>query len=310
MLLLARSGLSDADRHVLGAALDGDELRFDEPMARHTTLRLGGPADAWAAPSSVASLARLIRVCAARRLPITPLGGGCNLLVRDRGIRGVAVSTRRLRGLIDLGDGRLAAEAGVTTGRLLQEATARELGGLEFLGGVPGSLGGGLIMNAGTYLGELKDVTRVVQSLDLTTGALVTRPAAACGFGYRTSALPPGEIVVGAELVLTPRPRAELEAAVRALRDRRRAREPSGVANAGSTFKNPPGLFAGKLIEEAGLRGRRVGGAEVSPVHANWLVNTGSATARDLLELIALVRDAVAARHGVALALEQRVVGE
>src|SRR5690606_23502500 len=142
-------------------------------------------------------------------------------------------------------------------------------GGVEFLGGVPGSAGGGMIMNAGTYLGEFKDVTTEVRSVRLTDGALVARDRAACGFVYRGSDLPAGEVVVEADLRLSPRPRAAIEADVRALRDRRHAREPKKVGNAGSIFKNPPGDYAGRLIEAAGLKGTRVGGALCSPVHAN-----------------------------------------
>jgi UDP-N-acetylmuramate dehydrogenase len=201
-------------------------------------------------------------------------------------------------------------EAGVSTGKVLHAATGWELGGVEFLGGVPGSVGGGLIMNAGTYLGEFKDVTVEVASVRKSDGALVRRPAAACGFRYRHSDLPADEIVVEGTLVLRPRPRAEIEAEVRALRDRRRDREPHGVPNAGSMFKNPEGSFAGKLIEECGLKGRRVGGAEVSPKHANWIVNVDRARAADVLALCEIVRAAVRARHGVELEMEVKVLGE
>jgi UDP-N-acetylmuramate dehydrogenase len=200
-------------------------------------------------------------------------------------------------------------EAGAATGKVLAFATLQELGGVEFLGGVPGTVGGGLIMNAGTYLGEFKDVTTRVFSID-ERGETIVREAAACGFAYRTSTIPAGEIVTHARLRLSSRPRAEIDAVVRELRDRRKAREPSAVPNSGSTFKNPPGEFAGRLIEAAGLKGRRVGGAEVSPVHANWLVNAGKGSAADLLALIEIVREEVVRRHGIRLELEVKVVGE
>ena len=160
---------------------------------------------------------------------------------------------------------------------MLSFATRESLGGVEFLGGVPGTVGGGMIMNAGTYLGEFKDVTVEVHAVD-EKGARVVRDNAGCGFRYRHSDIPAADVVVGARLRLKTRPRAEIEAAVRELRDRRKAREPHGVPNAGSIFKNPPNDFAGRLIEACGLKGRRVGGAEVSPVHANWLVNADGAT--------------------------------
>lgn len=295
------------------------ELRPDEPMARHTTLRLGGPADLWARPADARALQLLLARCRALAVPVTFVGGGSNLLVRDGGIRGVVVNLGRMN-RVDRPDAladpcRVEVEAGATTGRLLLHATDWQLGGLEFLGGVPGSVGGGLIMNAGTYLGEFTRVVTEVRSLRLD-GAAVARDHAACGFRYRGSDLPPDEIVVGATLRLWPRPRAEIEADVAGLRERRRQREPTGVANNGSTFKNPPGDFAGRLIEAAGLKGTRIGAAVVSPVHANWLVverpgpDVPEPRASDLLALIDLVRARVREVHGVALELEVKITGE
>lgn len=310
-----RSLLSAADRSALAELLDAseagaDELRFDEPMRRHCTLKLGGPADALAAPSSRAQLTQLVRWCAGRGLPITVVGGGSNLLVRDGGVRGVVLSSHNLRSIAFAPPLQIHVEAGVSTGKVLSLALKHELGGIEFLGGVPGSIGGGLIMNAGTYLGELKDVTTLVTSIRLADGAEVARDNAACGFRYRNSDLPPTEIVVAAELTLRPRPRAEIETEVKALRARRHDREPKKVSSAGSIFKNPPGDFAGRLIEAAGCKGWHVGDALCSPVHANWLVNTGAARAADLLELITRVRARVLEAHGVTLELEVKVIGE
>jgi UDP-N-acetylmuramate dehydrogenase len=310
-------------------------------MFRHTTLRIGGPADVWVAPRSIACLQRVMALCFTRRVPCCVVGAGSNLLVRDGGIRGVVVSSEGLRGLRfapgpeDLpGSARVFVEAGVSTGKLLSEATRRDLGGVEFLGGVPGSVGGGLVMNAGTYLGEFKDVTTHVLSIR-PDGSQVLRPHAECGFVYRGSALPRDEVIVEGQLLLRPRPRAAIEADVRALRERRKAREPKGFPNAGSFFKNPPGDFAGRLIEAAGLKGTRIGSAEVAQAHANWILNVASraseppvaagedeaagarsgrtqvpGSARDTLQLIEQVRSAVLARFGVALELEVRLLGE
>jgi len=308
---------AESERAALrNAAGPGGEARFDEPMARHTTLRIGGPAAAWVAPGDVAAMQQVRALCATHNWPCRALGAGSNLLVRDGGIPGVVLSTERLRALdfTNINDGkgssaRVRVGAGVATGKLLAEATRRGLGGVEFLGGVPGSVGGGLVMNAGTYLGEFKDVTRLVRSVD-GRGALVEREAAACGFVYRGSALPPDEIVVEGELELRPRPREEIEREVRALRERRRAREPHGFPNAGSIFKNPPGDFAGRLIEACGLKGRRVGGAEIAPAHANWIVNAGGATAADVLALAETARAAVQQKFGIELELEVKVIGE
>jgi UDP-N-acetylmuramate dehydrogenase len=241
---------------------------------------------------------------------VLAVGGGTNLLVRDGGIRGVVIATRQLREIERTSETTVRVQAGVSTGKVLSMCTKWELGGVEFLGGVPGSVGGGMIMNAGTYLGEFKDVTAEVASIRLSDGALVRRDNDQCGFEYRNSALPKGEVVVEAILELSPRARAEIDADVRGLKQRRDEREPKKVSNAGSTFKNPPGDYAGRLIEAAGLKGTRVGAAEVSPKHANWLVNTGGATAADLLELIDIVRTKVREVHGIELQLEQKVVGE
>jgi len=304
----------DDQKQAIVDALSGDgEVSFDEPMSRHTTLRMGGPVDAWAAPGSIAALERLRAACAARGIVSRAFGSGSNLLVRDGGLRGCAVSLERIRDVrIErrTDDGaELWLDAGASTGKVLSFATRENLGGVEFLGGVPGTVGGGMIMNAGTYLGEFKDVTVEVHAVD-DKGARVVRDNAQCGFRYRHSDIPAADVVTGARLRLKTRPRAEIEAAVRDLRDRRKSREPHGVPNAGSIFKNPPNDFAGRLIEACDLKGRRVGGAEVSPVHANWLVNADGATAKDFLALVEIVRAAVVQKFGIRLELEVKVVGE
>jgi UDP-N-acetylmuramate dehydrogenase len=304
-----RSQLAPDARRALRELL-GDGVRFDEPMRRHTTLKIGGPADAFAEPARAAEVAALARWCAAAHVPITVVGGGSNLIVRDGGIRGVVLATRRLRGLTLVPPSTIHVEAGVSTGKVLSLALHHDLGGVEFLGGVPGSIGGGMIMNAGTYLGEFKDVTIRVDTVRLADGELIRRDHAACGFRYRGSDLPASEVVVAAELVLRPRPRAEIQAEVAALRKRRAEREPKKVASNGSTFKNPPGDFAGRLIEVAGCKGWREGDAVCSPVHANWLVNTGRATAAELTRLIERVRAEVARVHGIDLDLEVKIIGE
>ena len=293
------------------------DLRLDEPMAKHTTLRLGGPADIWARPRDIETLATLLRRCHALDIPVTFVGSGTNLLVRDGGLRGVVVNLGKINRVWrpdpDTDPTLVEVEAGASTGRLLKQATAWELGGVEFLGGVPGSVGGGLIMNAGTYLGEFTDVVAEVRSLDLR-GEFVTRDHDACGFRYRDSDLPKDEIVVWAALRMRPRPRAEIEVEVAALRKRRHEREPKKVPNNGSTFKNPEGDYAGRLIEVAGLKGTRRGGALVSPKHANWLVVDPSVeprcTSADLLELIDFVRAEVERVHGVRLQTEVKIIGE
>jgi UDP-N-acetylmuramate dehydrogenase len=304
--------LDDPARAAILEAVGAEaEVRFDEPMARHTTLRIGGPVDAWVMPRSYDAICRLRRRCAERGIVTRGIGQGSNLLVRDGGLRGVAISLRHLAAVRFADDDRQSVwvEAGAATGRLLAFATLNELGGVEFLAGVPGTVGGGLIMNAGTYLGEFTDVTERVFTVD-ARGETIARTHDECGFVYRGSAIPPSEIVTHARLRLVPRPRAQIDEAVRELRERRRTREPHGVPNAGSIFKNPPGDYAGRLIEACGLKGRRVGDAEVSPAHANWIVNTGAARAADVLALVEIVRAAVVERFGVRLELEVKIVGE
>lgn len=306
--------MNDEDRKALVDALAGEgELKFDEPMSRHTTLRIGGPVDCWAAPSTVAALMRLRAACSARGIVSRGFGSGSNLLVRDGGIRGVAISLKEMNQVrIEqrTPDGAIIwLDAGASTGKVLAFCTREELGGVEFLGGVPGTVGGGMIMNAGTYLGEFKDVTTEVHAVD-DRGRPVFRDNVGCGFRYRHSDIPATDVVTGARLKLPARPRAEIEKAVRDLRDRRKSREPHGVPNAGSIFKNPPNDYAGRLIEACQLKGRRVGGAEVSPVHANWLVNADGATAKDFLALVEIARAAVVERFGITLELEVKVVGE
>jgi len=304
-----RSVLAPDDRAAI-AALLGGEVRFDEPLRRHTTLKIGGPADALAEPETVDHVAGLCRLAAERKLPLTVVGGGSNLLVRDGGVRGIVLGTRKLRGIELTSPTTMRVEAGVSTGKVLSLAMKHDLGGVEFLGGVPGSVGGGMIMNAGTYLGEFKDVTTRVTTVRISDGALVARDNAACGFRYRHSDLPASEVVVEAQLELRPRPRAEIQAVVVDLRKRRSEREPKKVSSAGSIFKNPDGDFAGRLIEVAGMKGTRVGDAVCSPVHANWLVNVGRATASDFLALIDLVRHRVLEVHGIGLDMEVKVIGD
>jgi len=295
-------------REALQRSLRGP-VRFDEPMARHTTLRVGGPADAWVEPLDVDDLRALAAYCHDSATPWYALGIGSNLLCLDGGIRGIVVSTRRMDRIERIAPATLRTGGGLSTARLLAATLEMGLSGLEFLAGVPGTVGGGLVMNAGTYLGEFKDVTRAVGTVT-RRGDCVERTAAECGFAYRTSSIPRDEIVAWGTFTLRDRPRDEMERDVRELRGRRRAREPKGLPNAGSFFKNPPGDFAGRLIELAGLKGRSVGGAQISPVHANWFVNTGGACAGDFLALAEIARRDVRESSGIDLELEVQIVGD
>lgn len=292
-------------------------VRLDEAMSKHTTLRLGGPADLWVMPHHAQAAQRLIAACHQAAIPLSFVGGGTNLLVRDGGIRGVVVNLKKINEVEVLdqseGGGRFLLWCGASTGRVLQFARKRSLGGVEFLAGVPGSVGGGLIMNAGTFLGEFTQVVKRVQSLG-PDGSSIERDHAACGFRYRASDLPREELALACEVELSGRDPQAIEADIEVLRRHRKEREPSGVPNNGSTFKNPPEDYAGRLIEAAGLKGLRYGGAQVSPKHANWLIvdptTTPRCKAQDLLNLIAQVQEKVQTKTGIRLEPEVKIIGE
>ena len=284
------------------------EVLFDEPLARHTSLKVGGPADVFAIPADLDDLQLLLRVIAEAGAPYLVIGGGYNLLVRDGGFRGVAVSLRNLRGQDELLGNRVHAEAGVTNGAFVRFAEERRLTGMEFLIGIPGTLGGALSMNAGAHGEAVLD--RLESLVTLRDGELRTMVRDELDFGYRYLSLVPGEIIVGATFLLATGSAAEIEARIEGFLAHRRNAQRVSHPNAGSFFKNPEGMQAWRLIDGAGLRGHRIGGAQVSEVHTNFLVNRGGAMAKDLLKLAALVKDKVKKQSGITLEEEVRIVGE
>lgn len=294
-------------RSLIAGRIRGEALA-DEPLARHTSLKVGGPADLLVTPAGRDDLRALIALLAEARTPYLVLGAGYNLLVRDGGFRGVVVSLRGVALLEELAGDRIVAEAGVTTGALVRFAEERELAGLEFMSGIPGTVGGALAMNAGAH-GEAI-LERVETLTTLRDGEFLVRQRSGLDYGYRYLALAPGEIVVAATFELARGSAAEIEARIEAFLAHRRNAQRVGYPSAGSFFKNPPGAHAWRLIDEAGLRGMRIGGAQVAEAHTNFLVNRGGATARDFLELAALVKEKVRERSGVTLEEEVRIVGE
>jgi UDP-N-acetylmuramate dehydrogenase len=288
----------------------GDGVRFDVPLARYTSLRVGGPADALATPSDRAELSRLLGVCARHRLPHLVIGGGFNLLVRDGGFAGVAVRLERLRGLEERPLGGVRAEAGVSHASLTGFCARRGLAGLEFGVGIPGTVGGWVAMNAGIGERETRDAVREIEVMSPTGSKRRHLGRDALRFVYRgLRGLAPGSVIVSVLFAVTLADPADVRREMDRLLARRAATQPLTVPSCGSVFKNPRGDYAGRLIEAAGLKGRRRGGAEISPVHANFIVNTGGATAADVLSLIDEARCAVLARTGIALEPEVRVVG-
>ncbi len=284
-------------------------LRFDEPLARHTSWHVGGPADAFYTPTSAAELSRFLAALPAE-MPCFFLGLGSNVLVRDGGLRGVVVSLHGgLERLERVGQTRIHADAGVPCARVARQCVKWSLGPAEFFAGIPGTIGGALAMNAGAWGGETWPHVAEVDSVD-RAGTRRTRLAGEYRWGYRQVVSPsPGEWFVAARFEFVPTADASADT-IRTLLERRRDTQPIGTWSCGSTFTNPPGDHAARLIETAGLKGHRIGGAVVSAKHANFLINEGSATAADIEQLIGHVQAEVEARHGVRLTPEVRIVGE
>ena len=284
----------------------GRRVAPDEPLARHTSLRVGGPADALVRADSADELEALAALCSAHRTPLCVLGAGFNTLVRDGGIRGVVVRLAGLRAIERRG-AEIRAEAGVTHTQLTRFAAQEGLAGLEFGVGIPGTLGGWLAMNAGT---REREIGAAVASVDLLAGgARATAPRSALRFAYRKLERPADAILLAARLALEPGDPSAIRARMRDQLEARRATQPVDQPSCGSVFKNPTGDFAGRLIEAAGLKGLRCGGAQISELHANFIVTSG-ASASDVLELIARARAAVKQRFGVELETEVRIMGE
>lgn len=290
----------------------GCPLRVDEPMARHTTFQIGGPADRFLTVENAAQLQGLLSCLRQAGIPYLVLGKGSNLLVSDKGIRGAVLHLGGdFKKVEVLPDGRtLRAGAGAPLASVCALARERSLTGLEFAWGIPGSVGGGAYMDAGAYGGEMRDVVSRVLHLgpDGTPGE--ARGEELC-FGYRKSRYTGGEdIITAVEFTLQPGDPAAIAGKMEALMARRKDKQPYDMPSAGSVFKRPQNGFAAALIEQCGLKGRRVGGAQVSEKHAGFIVNTGGATCQDVLGLIAVIQKTVEERTGTCLECEVRVTGE
>ncbi len=282
-------------------------VRFQAPLAEYTSFKIGGPADVLVEPADPEDLVQLVAQASAQKLPMFVLGG-TNLLVRDKGIRGVVVSLARLRSIKEEPGSVLYAEGGVGMPTLISYAIRRSLAGLEWAAGIPGTVAGCVVMNAGTRLGEMKDSVKAVRIVT-PTGTVLDCPARDLIFDYRRAALPAG-IVAGVWLQLKPGVRSDIEKVVKDYLRYRRDTQPLTLPSAGCVFRNPPNDSAGRVVEAAGLKGAHVGDAEVSRKHANFIVNQGHASAKDVLALIRKVRAQVARKTGVKLELELKVVGQ
>jgi UDP-N-acetylenolpyruvoylglucosamine reductase len=284
-------------------------IRRDEPMSRRTTLRVGGPADVYAEPASEADLAAILKFCGAHGVRFFILGRGSNLVVRDGGFRGVVICLSHPHfSRIEIDGTRIRCGAGAKQKNVAVEARRAGLGGVEFLEGIPGSIGGALRMNAGAMGGETFNAVESVRVMDFAGNVLELTPPE-MSVSYRSCGLLKNHVALGAVFQCTPQPRPEIEARMKAYSEKRWGSQPA-APSAGCMFKNPAAITAGKLIDELGLKGAKIGGARVSQEHGNFLVNDGGATARDVLELIGFLRTKAKAARGIELQPEVEIVGE
>lgn len=290
-------------------ALPELQVLKDEPMSRHTTFRIGGPADYFVCPDreQIAAVLAVAKKCG---MAITVIGNGSNLLVGDKGIRGLVVEIGSAMNQITVDKEHITAGAGALLSQVAAKAAAAELGGMEFAAGIPGSVGGAVTMNAGAYGGEMKDILRTVTVLT-PEGEMKTLDVSEMDLSYRHSCVPEQQyIVLEAEIELGYKPEEEIRAQMEELRNKRIEKQPLEYPSAGSTFKRPEGYFAGKLIMDAGLRGYRVGDAQVSEKHCGFVINRKNASAQEVRQLMQDVQDKVKAQFGVMLEPEVKMLGE
>ena len=293
-------------KELLGEA----KVLVQEPMASHTTFRIGGPADYFVMPETVEELAAVLKLCKEERMPYFILGNGSNLLVGDKGFRGVVIQLYKNFDGIEIEGTKVTAKAGAMLIRVAKESGKAGLTGLEFASGIPGTIGGAMVMNAGAYGGEMKDVVTEVTVLT-KDGDIKNLTGEEMNFRYRGSVVEDeGYIVLEAVMELKQGNLEEIQARIDELSIQRKTKQPIEYPSAGSTFKRPEGYFAGKLIQDAELRGYRVGGAQVSEKHCGFVINAGGATATDVMQLMQDVSDKVHKKFGVTLEPEVKRIGE
>lgn len=298
------------DLQAIFAGCTAKPLLAGEPMKKHTSFRIGGPADLLATPSDEAELRELLTRAVREDIPVTLIGNGSNLLVRDKGIRGLVIKLGNMLNDIKVEGKLITFGSGVSLALASKKAASLGLSGLEFAVGIPGSIGGAVYMNAGAYDGEMSKVVTKVRVMD-AAGAVSELTAEELGFAYRHTALQnSGKIVISVTVKLTVGDKEAIAAKMADFSSRRISKQPLELPSAGSMFKRPAGYFAGTLIDQTGLKGYTVGGAQVSKKHAGFVVNIGGATAADVLQLIRDVQDKVFAARGVHLEPEVLVLGE
>ncbi|MBU5488316.1 UDP-N-acetylmuramate dehydrogenase [Clostridium sp. MSJ-8] len=286
-----------------------DSIKVNEPMKNHISFKVGGPADILLEPSNDMQVIKTIKICRDNNVPYMIIGNGSNLLVKDGGIRGVVIKLSGLNS-VNVDKNYITAGAGVVLKEVSDVALDNSLTGFEFASGIPGSVGGAVFMNAGAYDGEMKNIINSVTALDKNDN-IITLPKEKLEFGYRTSNIKTeGYIVLSAQFELQLGDKDKINNRIEELTQKRVEKQPLEYASAGSTFKRPEGYFAGKLIQDAGLKGFSVGDAEVSQKHSGFVINTGNATAQDVLDVIKHVQDEVKNQFGVELKTEVRIIGE
>ncbi|WP_143474417.1 UDP-N-acetylmuramate dehydrogenase [Proteiniborus sp. DW1] len=282
----------------------------DESMSKHTSFKIGGPVDVFVMPGTIEELARSIKLCKNEGLKYFVMGNGSNLVIRDKGLRGVVIKISEKMSNIKVEGTRITAEAGALLSVVSKVALRNSLSGLEFASGIPGSLGGAIAMNAGAYGGEMKDVVTKVLCLD-TDGIFIEYENKDMNFGYRQSRVQSENlIVVQVEMELKEGKYENIKAHMDELTEKRTSKQPLNLPSAGSVFRRPEGHFAGKLIEDAGLKGLRLGDAQVSEKHSGFIVNVGNATSDDVVNLIKVVQKTVSDKFGVELETEVKIMGE
>lgn len=287
---------------------EGIDVYTNESMKKHTTFRIGGNADYFLIPENTAELQAAVKSCRANNIPYFILGNGSNVLVSDKGIEGAVISTEKLN-KVEVCENMIYAQAGAKLSKTASTAAEHSLSGFETLSGIPGTVGGAVFMNAGAYGGEIKDIAFEVYAMDINGNEKVFSNSDCC-FGYRNSVFSSGDyIITGAKFRLSPKNKDEIFAQMRDYAERRRDKQPLSLPSAGSTFKRPEGYFAGKLIQDSGLRGFCIGGASVSEKHCGFVVNTGGATCADVINLIEYIKKCVYEKFGVALQEEVRIIG-
>jgi UDP-N-acetylmuramate dehydrogenase len=285
------------------------EVRFKEHLSYHTSLRIGGPADIFVVPQDLDDIRHGLQFAQREQLPVAVVGGGNNLLVRDRGVRGVVLKLEGALGRAEFQGEEAIAGAGVSLSALIREAAAQNLGGLESLVGIPATIGGALAMNARSADGAISDFVSAAYFLH-PDGTLGEYKPAQGAYAQRSLHFPAGAVVVGCRLQFTRRPFADIQRDIRQRLKSKKSTQPLALASAGSVWKDPPGDTALRLLEKCGLRGKRVGGAEISTKQVNFVVNRGGASSTDVIGLMELARERVHAHFGITLAPEIRIIGE